>query len=324
MPSIVAITNNSTATYKSFFGQSYSQEVQSCGSGIIISQNDEYLFIATNNHVVQDAEALTVQFYDDTTVSAEVKGTDASDDLAVVQVAISSIEKDTLSNIKVATIAQEELAVGQAAIAIGNALGYGQSVTTGVISALGRTITVQDSSTGTTVTNTNLIQTDAAINPGNSGGALLNAKGEVIGINSAKYSDTQVEGIGYAIPMSDALPIIEQLITREKVDEAQSGYLGIIGQNVSSDVASAYNMPEGIYIYRVIAGSAAEEAGLRQGDIIVKLDARQVTTMSELQELLTYYKQGQEVTVTIQRMNENGYEEKEITVTLGGRSTISQ
>ena len=222
MPSIVAITNTGVVQSQNFFGQSQSYESQSAGSGIIIQEDDTYLYIATNNHVVEGAESLTVQFCDDSTVSAEVKGTDASHDLAVVKVEKSAIDSDTLSAIKVATIGDSTaLKVGQATIAIGNALGYGQSVTTGVVSALGRTVSTSDSSTGTTVTNDNLIQTDAAINPGNSGGALLNTNGEVIGINSVKYSDTSVEGIGYAIPMEDAQPIITQLITQEKVDESK-------------------------------------------------------------------------------------------------------
>ena len=323
MPSIVAITNTSTVTYQQFWGPSQSYESSSCGSGIIISQDDKYLYIVTNNHVVDGADKLTVQFCDDATVSCEVKGTDAADDLAVVKVALDSIEAETLSKIKVATVGDsEQVQVGEAAIAIGNALGYGQSVTTGVISALGRTVTVSDESNGLTVTNNNLIQTDAAINPGNSGGALLNAKGEVIGINSAKYSDTAVEGIGYAIPMADALPIIQQLITREKVEEAKSAYLGIQGQDVSSDVAQAYGMPEGVYVYSVISNSAADQAGIRQGDIITKFDGQQITSMSALKELLSYYAEGQQVTITIQRMNDGGYQQTDIQVTLGGQNSV--
>ena len=212
MPSIVAITNTGTVTYNSFFGKK-SQQSQSCGSGIIVSEDDDYLYIATNNHVVADSEELTVQFDDDSVVKAEIRGTDPDDDLAVVRVKKSDLGKDTYSNIKIATIGDSDsVAVGSPAIAIGNALGYGQSVTTGIVSALNRTVTTQDSQTGETVTNNNLIQTDAAINPGNSGGALLNENGEVIGINSVKYSSTEVEGIGYAIPMSVAKPIIESLI----------------------------------------------------------------------------------------------------------------
>lgn len=320
MPSIVAITNTGVVQSQNFFGQSQSYESQSAGSGIIIQEDDTYLYIATNNHVVEGAESLTVQFSDDSTVSAEVKGTDASHDLAVVKVEKSAIDADTLSAIKVATIGDSTaLKVGQATIAIGNALGYGQSVTTGVVSALGRTVSTSDSSTGTTVTNDNLIQTDAAINPGNSGGALLNTNGEVIGINSVKYSDTSVEGIGYAIPMEDAQPIITQLITQEKVDESKQAYLGIQGYDVSSDVAKTYNMPQGVYVYQVLSGSAAEKAGLQQGDIITKFDGKTVGSMEELQETLSYYEAGQSVKITI-CSRANNYQEQDLDITLGSRN----
>lgn len=316
MPSIVAITNTGTISYQTFWGIQQ-QESESCGSGIIIKQDDKYLYIVTNNHVVKDADSLTLQFADNETVSCEVKGTDAADDLAVVKVELSSIKKDTLENIKIATVGDSEsLEVGQGVIAIGNALGYGQSVTNGIVSALGRSVTVQDEQTGETLVNNNMIQTDAAINPGNSGGALLNAQGEVIGINSAKYSDTSVEGFGYAIPMSDAMPIVEQLIEREKVDESQSAYLGIQGQDLSADVASAYNMPQGIYIYKVVENSPAQNAGLRQGDIITAFDGQSVTSMSELKQLMTYYKSGQKVEITFERLGD-GYEEKTVKVKLG-------
>lgn len=323
MPSIVAITNTGTITYQSFWGQQ-SYESESCGSGIIIDQDEEYLYIATNNHVVADADTLTVQFVDEKTVSCEIKGTDPADDLAVVKVSLKSIEDDTLSQIKIATVGDSNaLKVGEAAIAIGNALGYGQSVTSGVISALGRTVTVTDQYNGTTVTNNNLIQTDAAINPGNSGGALLNTRGEVIGINSVKYSDTDVEGFGFAIPMSDAMDIIDQLIEYEKVAEKQSAYLGIQGQDVSSDVSQAYGFPEGVYVYRVISGSAAENAGIRQGDIITKLDGNRISSMDELRALLDNYEPGDQVMVTIQRMD-NGYQEHKILVTLGSSSSAAE
>jgi serine protease Do len=321
MPSIVAITNTGTVSYQTFWGVQ-EQESESCGSGIIISQDDEYLYIVTNNHVVADADTLTVQFSDDETVSCEVQGTDASDDLAVVKVAMKSIKDSTLEEIKVATVADtENLEVGQGVIAIGNALGYGQSVTNGIISALGRTVTVQDSTTGQTIVNNNMIQTNAAINPGNSGGALLNANGEVIGINSAKYSDTDVEGFGYAIPMSDAMPLVEQLISKGEVEKSQSAYLGIQGQDISSDVANAYNMPEGIYVYKVVDASPAEEAGLRQGDIITKFDGQRVTSMEELKQLLAGYKSGDTVKLQIERLGE-GYEEQTITVELGSQSDV--
>ena len=243
MPSIVAITNTGTVTYNSFFGKQ-SQQSQSCGSGIIVSEDDDYLYIATNNHVVADSEELTVQFDDDSVVKAEIRGTDPDDDLAVVRVKKADLGKDTYSNIKIATIGDSDsVAVGSSAIAIGNALGYGQSVTTGIVSALNRTVTTQDSQTGETVTNNKLIQTDAAINPGNSGGALLNENGEVIGINSVKYSSTEVEGIGYAIPMSVAKPIIESLIQDGKYTNENQAYLGIKGGDVSSEMV-AYGFPQ--------------------------------------------------------------------------------
>ena len=322
MPSIVAITNTGTVSYQTFWG-TQEQQSQSAGSGIIIKQDKKYLYIATNNHVVADADSLTVQFCDDETVSCEVKGTDEADDLAVVKVALSSIKKDTLNAIKIASVNDsDDLQVGQGVIAIGNALGYGQSVTNGIISALGRSVSVQDETNGQTVTNNNMIQTNAAINPGNSGGALLNAQGEVIGINSAKYSDTSVEGFGYAIPMSDAMPIINQLIEREKVDQSQQAFLGIQGQDISSDVAKAYNMPKGVYVYQVVSGSAADKAGIRQGDIITSFDGQAVSTMQQLKELMTYYKSGQKVKVTFQRLG-NGYEEQTVEVTLLSQSGVT-
>ena len=320
MPSIVAITNTGTVSYQTFWG-TQQQQSESAGSGIIIKQDSKYLYIATNNHVVADADTLKVQFVDNETVECEVQGTDASDDLAVVKVPLSEIKSSTLNEIKVASVNEDSdsLEVGQGVIAIGNALGYGQSVTNGIVSALGRTVTVQDETTGETVVNNNMIQTNAAINPGNSGGALLNASGEVIGINSAKYSDTSVEGFGYAIPMSDAMPIIDQLIENGQVDQSQTAFLGIQGQDISSSVASAYNMPEGVYVYQVVSGSPAEKAGLRQGDIITEFDGQTITGMSQLKQLIASHKSGDEVKMTIQRLG-NGYQEKSIKVTLGAQA----
>ena len=324
MPSIVAITNIGTITYQGYFGQSQTYESESCGSGIIISQDDQYIYIATNNHVVSGADTLTVQFVDGTSVNCELQGTDASDDLAVVKVEKGSVEQDTLNQIKVATIGDSEsLKVGEATIAIGNALGYGQSVTTGIVSALGRTVTVSDGSYST-ITNTNLIQTDAAINPGNSGGALLNAKGEVIGINSAKYSDTSVEGIGYAIPINDAMEIVDQLIQYGEVTSSQTAYLGIQGTDVSSSMSQAYGMPVGVYVYSVISGTGAEAAGIRQGDIITELDGKEITTMNGLKKELENYEAGDVVTLTVERIQNNGYEAQQIAVTLSGESSITQ
>ena len=320
MPSIVAITNVSQTEYQSFWGQSKTYESTSCGSGIIVSQDKEYLYVATNNHVVEGANSLTVTFANDDTVSAEIKGTDPSTDLAVVKVALSSIKDDTMSAIKVATLgSSDELKVGESCIAIGNALGYGQSVTTGVISALNREVSVSDSSSSTNYT-AELIQTDAAINPGNSGGALLNTAGEVIGINSVKYSDTSVEGIGYAIPMDTAKPIIEELITKEKVDESNSAYLGIAGVDVTSDVAKTYNMPTGVYVAQVMEGAAAEQAGIQKGDIITKFDGKDVTSMEELSSNMQYYAAGSTVDVVIERSSNGQYEEQTISVTLGKKN----
>lgn len=317
MPSIVAITNVSETELQSFWGGRQTYESTSCGSGIIVSQDDAYLYIVTNNHVVDGANSLTVSFHDDSTVSAEVKGTDPSTDLAVIRVALGSIEDSTRDSIKVATLgSSDDLRVGEASIAIGNALGYGQSVTTGCISALNREVSVSDSSSNTSYV-AELIQTDAAINPGNSGGALLNAAGEVIGINSVKYSDTDVEGIGYAIPISTAMPIIEDLITKEKVDESDSAYLGIAGVDVTSDVSSTYNMPTGVYVAQVTDGSAAAQAGIQKGDIITGFDGKEVSSMQELSTRLQYYKAGTTVDVTIQRSSDGVYVEQTISVTLG-------
>lgn len=321
MPSIVAITNVSETEYQSFWGgQPQTYESTSCGSGIIVSQDDEYLYIATNNHVVNGANSLTVTFNDESTVSAEVKGTDPSTDLAVIRVALSSIESDTMNNIKVATLGDSDsLKVGNSCIAIGNALGYGQSVTVGYISALNRQVSVSDSESNTSYT-AELIQTDAAINPGNSGGALLSANGEVIGINSVKYSDTSVEGIGYAIPINTAAPIINDLITKEKVDESDSAYLGIAGVDVTDDVAKTYNMPSGVYVAQVTGNSAAEQGGIQKGDIITKFDGKDIGSMEELSTTLQYYKAGTTVDVTIERATNGEYQEQTISVTLGKKN----
>lgn len=323
MPAIVAITNMSEVTYRTWFGQERNFESESAGSGIIVSQDEDYLYIATNNHVVADAVNLTVQFCDDSTVSAYVKGTDVSNDLAVVEVKLADIEADTLNHIKVATIGSSgNLRVGEAAVAIGNALGYGQSVTTGIISAVDREVSVEDETTGA-VTINELIQTDAAINPGNSGGALLNMRGEVIGINTIKYSDTKVEGMGYAIPIDTASLIIEKLMNRELVSESQTAYLGVSGVDVSDSVSNSYHMPEGVYVYRVVEGSPADIAGITQGDIITEFDGSKVSSRQELEDQMQYYKAGTQVAIIVQRIsNENNgtYREQEITVTLGRKN----
>lgn len=315
MPCIVAISNIGEVKYQGMWGQSYTQETESAGTGFLVEQDDEFIYIASNNHVVADAKELTVQFSDGTTAKAEIKGTVASKDLAVIKVAIADISADTMNIIRIATLGDStDLEAGEPAIAIGNALGYGQSVTVGYISALGRSVSVQDSSTGVTVVNNNLIQTDAAINPGNSGGALLNIKGEVIGINSVKYADTDVEGIGYAIPINDAMLIIDKMIDGEKIDESQSGYLGIQGKDSTL----------GAYVYAVLPNSAAQKAGIEAGDIIIEFEGTTISTMSQLKELLSYYPAGEKVDFVILRPDGNDeYYKIGITVELGDASILN-
>ncbi|MCB6414510.1 MAG: S1C family serine protease [Dorea sp.] len=315
MPSVVSITNLSVQEVQSFFGSIQQQESTSVGSGIIISQNDSELLIVTNNHVVEGANTLTVTFDDGESVEANIKGTDAAKDLAVVAVPLDSIEDSTMEAIAVASLGDSDaLQVGEPAIAIGNALGYGQSVTTGIISALNRDLEMEGF-------DSKLIQTDAAINPGNSGGALLNANGEVIGINTVKVNANAVEGMGYAIPISDASEVITNLMNREtrtKVSEDEQGYLGIEGADVSSDSAQMYNMPVGVYISNVIDNGGAKEAGLSKGTIITELDGITIDSMSTLKEQLQYYKAGETVTLTVQVPNSRGeYTEQEVSVTLG-------
>ena len=319
MPSIVAITNVSETEYQSFWGgmpQTY--ESTSCGSGIIVSQDDNYLYVATNNHVVNGANSLTVTFNDESTVSAEVKGTVPSTDLAVIRVALSSIESDTMNNIKVATLGDSDsLKVGNSCIAIGNALGYGQSVTVGYISALNRQVSVSDSESDTSYT-ADLIQTDAAINPGNSGGALLNMEGEVVGINSAKLASTEVEGMGYAIAISDVTDTLEQLMNetpRDKVDN--HGVLGITGMSVSDEASQYYGVPEGVLVSEVTDGGAADKAGIKEKSIITEFDGKRVRSIDELVSRLEYYEPGEEVEVTLEVADGDSYKEKKVTVTLG-------
>ena len=320
MPSIVSITNMSQQVQSDFFGRIYQEEVPGAGSGIIIGQTEEEIYIATNNHVIANSTQLTVNFVDNQQVEGEVKGADASTDLAVVAVKVKDIPSDTMDKIKVATLgSSDSVKVGQSVVAIGNAMGYGQSVTTGVISAVDREVTVQDETTGNSITN-DLIQTDAAINPGNSGGALLNMNGEVIGINSVKYADTQVEGMGYAIPISAAEPIVNNLITREIVDESKSAYLGVTGQDVTSEVSESFGMPEGLYITMVTENSAAEQAGINKGDVLTKFDGRKITSLEGLSDTMQYYEAGSEVEVTLQRNNNGEWKEETITVTLGKKN----
>ena len=316
LPSIVSITNMSVQEVQNFFGGISQQESESAGSGIIISQNDSELLVVTNNHVVEGSDTLTVTFNDGNSVEAQIKGTDSARDLAVVAVPLDKISDDTMNAIKVATLGDSDsLKVGEPAIAIGNALGYGQSVTTGIVSATGRTIDGFDGE---------YIQTDAAINPGNSGGALLNANGEVIGINSAKINSSAVEGMGFAIPISDASDVIQNLMnkeTRSKVSDEERGYLGIKGYDVSEEGAQMYNMPTGVYVKEVMSGGGAEKAGLTKGSIITGFEGSSISSMSSLQEQLQYYKVGEEVTLTVQIPDKNGeYTEKDIKVTLGKNS----
>lgn len=316
MPSIVSITNMSVQEVQNFFGQTQQEESTSLGSGIIIDQSDSELLIVTNNHVVEGADTLTVTFVDNESVEANIKGTDSARDLAVVAVPVDSIKDSTMEEISIASLGDsDELQVGEPAIAIGNALGYGQSVTTGIISATDRELDGFDGK---------LIQTDAAINPGNSGGALLNANGQVVGINTAKINSSVAEGMGYAIPISDASDIITSLMNQEtktKVSEEEQGYLGITGVDVSDDSSEMYNMPTGVYIREVSKGSGAEQAGLAQGNIITAINGTTVDSMSTLKEQLTYYKVGETVELTVQvAANDGSYQEQTVSVILGTAS----
>ncbi len=320
MPSIVSVYNDFTEEVQNFYGQTFTRQGESTGSGIIIGKTDNELLIVTNNHVVEGADHLRVLFIDQETCDAEIKGTDPSNDLAVIAVSLSNIKDTTQNQIKVATLGNSDsLKIGEDVIAIGNALGYGQSVTTGIVSANNREIN-DDTITGT------FIQTDAAINPGNSGGALVNINGYVIGINSSKIGGNAVEGMGFAIPISRAIPIIEELMNHEtlsKVDESEQGTIGISGATVTSDVAKAYNMPQGVYVAQIIENGGAANSELREGDIITAIDSQTVSSMEELQRRLQYYKAGTEVTLTVQRQDGKGsYAETAVKVTLGTRESL--
>ena len=323
MPSIVSITNMSIEEVQNFFDGISEQKSESAGTGIIISQNDSELLIVTNNHVVEGNDTLTVTFDDGNSVEANIKGTDSEYDVAVIAVPLDDISDDTMNSIAVATLGDStSLRVGEPAIAIGNALGYGQSVTTGVISALNRSVSETDSQTGeVTESSAKLIQTDAAINPGNSGGALVNASGEVIGINSSKLVGETVEGVGYAIPISDVSDLIENLMNQEtktRVAEEDQGYIGITGMSVSSEYSQQLNMPSGVYVSEVTPGGGADAAGMTRGCIITAIDGTTVDGMEALQEQLRYYAAGETVTLTIQVPQTNGeYAESTVNVTLG-------
>lgn len=313
MPSVVSITNLSIKQVQDFFWGMHEQQSESAGSGIIIQQTENELLILTNNHVVADSNTLTVSFADQKSVGANIKGTDPGKDLAVIAVSLSDIEESTKKAISVAKMGDStSLRVGEPAIAIGNALGYGQSVTSGIISATHRMLEGYDGE---------LIQTDAAINPGNSGGALLNKRGEVIGINTIKLATEAVEGMGYAIPISDAKEIIDNLSsqkTKKRIPEEKRGYLGIQGVDVNEDSANLYGMPIGVYVSEVLEGGACEKAGIIKGSVITKLEGTKIDSMKTLKEQLQYYEAGETVKLSIFIPDESGeYVEKKIEITLG-------
>lgn len=316
MPSIVAITSTVSESYSDWFGQQHEKEGEGSGSGIIVGKNTTELLIVTNNHVVEDAKSIGVTFVDTKVYKAEVKGTDRTADLAVIAVPLKSIKEETMKHIKIATLGNSDsIKVGQMAIAIGNALGYGQSTTVGYISAKERKVAV-DNRTMT------LLQTDAAINPGNSGGALLNASGEVIGINSVKYADYKVEGIGFAIPITRAMPIINDLMNREKVKEGEEGFLGVAGDTVEDSMVKGYGWPQGVYVKEVVKGGPAQEAGILFRDIITKINDTEVTSIEAMQERIFSLKAGTKVTVTVKRLQNGEFVEKKIEVTLKRRSDV--
>ena len=324
MPSVVTISTMSVEEMRNFFGGTQQYEVQGAGTGVIVGENDTELLIATNNHVVEGAASLSVGFIDEESVEAEVKGTDVNNDLAVVSVKLSDIPADTMNQIKIATVGDsDQLQLGDQVVAIGNALGYGQSVTSGYVSALNRDLTLTDQS-GTTINSTGLIQTDAAINEGNSGGALLNMKGELIGINEAKSSSTStgaaVDNIGFAIPIDKAEESLQQLMnlkTREKVDASQASYLGIRGEDVSAEASELYGIPTGAVITEIVENGPADQAGVKKGDILTELDGRSISSMAQLQDVLQYYAAGETVDLVVQRSDNGEYQAQTLSITLG-------
>lgn len=315
MPSVVAINSVTEYQTQNWFGQPQVYQGKGSGSGIIVGESDTELLIVTNNHVVEGAKSIAVVFSDNESVEANIKGTDSENDLAVVAVALDKIADSTKSKIAVATLGDSDsLKVGQGVIAIGNALGYGQSVTVGYVSALDREVQTDEQTTR------NLLQTDAAINPGNSGGALLNMQGEVIGINSAKYSSTEVEGMGYAIPISKVHDIIDDLMTKKtrvQIEEEKQGYLGIQGTDIDSNASTLYGMPQGVYVYKIMDDGAAASSDLKEKDIITKFDGQTVRSMSELKNMLTYYAGGDTVQITVQSLVDGQYVERQVELTLG-------
>lgn len=327
MPSVVTISTMSVEEMRNFFGGTQQYEVQGAGTGVIVGENDTELLIATNNHVIEGAASLSVGFIDEESVEAEVKGTDVNNDLAVVSVKLSDIPADTMNQIKIATVGDsDQLQLGDQVVAIGNALGYGQSVTSGYVSALNRDLTLTDQS-GTTINSTGLIQTDAAINEGNSGGALLNMKGELIGINEAKSSSTStgatVDNIGFAIPIDKAEESLQQLMnlkTRERVDASQASYLGIRGSDVSYEASEMYEIPTGVVISEVVENGPADQAGVKSGDVLTELDGHSISNMSQLQDVLEYYAAGETVDIDVQRADNGEYQAQTLSITLGSAS----
>ena len=320
LPAIVSI-NSTSSQPTNWFGQSIDQEVEGSGSGIIVGKDEKELLIATNNHVVEGTKSITVTFADGSKAPAVIKGTDPVADLAVVTVDITKLEDATLKAITVAKLGNsDDVKVGEMAIAIGNALGYGQSVTVGYVSAKDRKVEVSDGYNSKTMV---LLQTDAAINPGNSGGALINMEGEVIGINTVKYASSEVEGMGYAIPITKATPIITELMSREVLSEAEQGYLGITGNDVTEDVAAYYNMPVGVYINEAVEGGAANKAGLKTDDIITKADDIEISSISQLKEYVNSLRVGSKVKITYMRNADGTYKEAQVTVTLGKNPSLN-
>lgn len=318
LPSIVQIQVKATQTETDMFGRTYEQEGTGSGSGIIVGQDASQVFIATNNHVVEGSTEVTIQFNDNTTAAAAVKGTDSNSDLAVVVVKMSDLKQETINKIKIAQLGNsKECKVGEQAIAVGNALGYGTSVTVGYISAMDREVTFEDGKM-------TLIQTDAAINPGNSGGALVNANGQVIGINSAKFASEDIEGMGFAIPISDAIPIINELMTAKTVPVSKQAYLGITGNDVTSEYSQYYDMPEGIYITNVTKGSPADKAGLKEGYIITEVNGKTIKDTGDLQEQLAKTEAGSKGTITVSVQANSGYKEQELDITFGSRTQATK
>lgn len=323
LPAIVAITSTSEGTnYYDLFGGFSQQDKTSCGSGFIVGQSDSELLIATNNHVIENSKTISVQFIDDEIYEAKIKGTAASNDLAVIAVTLKDIKSSTMDKIKIADLgSSDSLKVGEMAIAIGNSLGYGQSVTVGYISAKDREITESAESASGTSNKIKVIQTDAAINPGNSGGALLNLQGQVIGINSAKIADSSVEGVGYAIPISAAIPIIDELMNREELSDSEKGYLGVSAKTVTDEL-SQYNIPNGAYVDEVSKGGAADKAGIKAGDIITCVNNMEITTKESLSEKVNSYRKGTEIEITFKRSSDGEYKENKVKVKLQGSESL--